>query len=60
MGCCVERDCNLIVGWGTGKGDESWLLANFIYEIREVASLLGVSLVHVPLDQNLLADKLAN
>lgn len=44
--CCVEGDCNMVIGWGSGKGNGSWTLAHFIYEIREFSSLLGASLVH--------------
>lgn len=41
--CCVEGGCNMVIGWGEGIGNGSWQLAQFIYEIRELSSLLGVS-----------------
>lgn len=27
MGCCVEGDCNMAIGWGLGKSIGPWLLA---------------------------------
>lgn len=58
--CYVEGDCKMVIGWGKGIGNGSWPLAHFIYEIKQLSSLLSVSLAHVLGDQNVLADNLAN
>lgn len=58
--CDVEGDCKMVIGWGKGIGNGLWQLSVFIHEIRELSRLLGVSLVHIPREQNVLADKLAN
>lgn len=56
----VEGDSNVTIGWGMRKGNGPWHLVHFINDSRELTSLLAVSIVHVPQDQSVLVDKLAN
>lgn len=56
----VEGDPAVVISWGKGTCMCSWELALIIYEIRELMSLLFISLVHVDRSRNELADKLAN
>lgn len=58
--CEVEGDLAVIVSWGKGESVGSWCLASTIYKIRELMSLLVVSLSHVDGSQNELADKQIN
>lgn len=59
-GCFVEGDSMVAIGWEKGKGNASWQLAQITHEIRELAILLCISLVHVLWEQTKVADKLAN
>lgn len=46
-GCEVEGDSAVIISWGKGTCLNSWELASTIYEIRELLSLLFISLIHI-------------
>lgn len=58
--CIVEGDFQTIISWGMGNGNCFWHLSPVIYEIRELISLMNVSLIHVVRNQNGLTDQLAN
>lgn len=57
--CIVEVDSAVFVGWGLGKGDGSWKVFQFNYEVRELMVVLGTSFVHVLCEQKSFADKIA-
>lgn len=42
--CLVDGDSVVVISWGLGKGAGSWCLANIVYKIRELHSLLCTSL----------------
>lgn len=43
--CIVEGDSVVVIGWGLGKGNGSWKLAQLVYEVKELAILLGIFLL---------------
>lgn len=53
-------DSVVVIGWELGRVIGSWKLSHLVYEIRELATLIGISFVYIPHDQNVLADKIAN
>lgn len=55
----VESDSAVVVGWGLGNFNDSWIYAHLIHEIRDLVVTLNVGLSHVPRSQNGMADKLA-
>lgn len=46
--CSIEGDSMETIGWGMGKECGSWKIWQHVYEVREISSLLGCSLPHVP------------
>lgn len=60
LGCIIEGDSLVTIGWRMGKDCASWRMWQHVYEIREISSLLSCSFIHVSREQNGLADTLAN
>lgn len=49
----------MVIGWGVGSCNGSWINANFIHEIRDLAPSLNISLSYVLRSHNFLADRIA-
>lgn len=56
----MERDSEVVIGWGQGKECNAWRLWSLVDEILEMSSELEYSFRHVHREQNSLADYLAN
>lgn len=58
-GCIIEGDSTTVISWERGNNFGSWRLHHFYAEIKSLINILKAELVHVPRNQNSLADKLA-
>lgn len=56
----LKGDSSIVIGWALGMVERYWKFAPLLYEIKELETMLGVSIAHVLRDQNIMADKLAN
>lgn len=56
----IDGDSKVVIRWGSGKGEGSWRYGHYIHEIRDLVMSLGIDLVHISGDRNVLTGKLAN
>lgn len=60
VGALIEGDSVVVIGWGQGKGCNTWELWSNVYEINEIALDIGCSFSRFRREQNSMADSLAN